>query len=270
MQKIILFIAPALLLVSCSTYQYATINSSSVKKNEKQEFVIDNDSFQLVYNFNGANAPVNITIHNKLNIPMYIDWQRSAIIVNDKANSYVPEKVNIEGGFSGGTSTYTIPAYRNKNYAYNSGYSSTSGSLSATAVVPEQIAFLPPQTYVTKTPVGVTSEFMQVPDTNWHKIQYKMVDGSNLQLKKATFTESTTPLKFRSYLTIMVGESAGKPVVYEHSFYISELLASDQGPSNVWLASVYRGNQFFVSSSGSTGAYNAPPSGKPNVTTGTH
>src|SRR4051812_46882763 len=89
-----------LLCISCSRYQYATINGSSgITTNDKLEFVAENDSLRLVYNFNGANAPINITIQNKLQKPVYIDWQRSALIVNDKAISYVLSELKIEGGF---------------------------------------------------------------------------------------------------------------------------------------------------------------------------
>jgi len=173
----------------------------------------------------------------------------------------VPDKVQIEGAFNGTTSTYNVPAYRSKTYPYNSGYASTSGSIYARADVPEQIAFVPPQTYVTKTPTGVTSQYIHVSDTAYHKIKYKLVEGTTVPAKKATFTESTSPLKFKSYLTLIIGET-GKPVVYEHSFYISELLTTTQG---IWQANVYRGNQFYVTDYSSTATYNAPASGKPNV-----
>lgn len=266
MSKPLLLYGITFLFGSCTTFQYATINSSSVKKNEKQEFIIENDSLQLVYNFNGRNAPVNITIHNKLNVPMYIDWQRSAIIVNDMASSYVPDKVQIEGSFSGTSNSYVVPVNQTKPYssAYPYRTSVTSGNINASADVPEQIAFVPPKTYVTKTPTAVTSQLMQVPDTAYRKIKYQLVEGITVPVNKATFTENTTPLKFRSYLTVMVGESTGKPLVYEHVFYISELFTTSQGPENIWLPRVYRGNQFYVADA-STADYNAPPSGKPNV-----
>ena len=74
----------------------------------------------MVYNFNGINAPINITIQNKLQVPVYIDWQRSALIVNDKAISYVPGELKINGGFHGGS--------YNPNYL-GSGYSVTGGQI---------------------------------------------------------------------------------------------------------------------------------------------
>ena len=237
-------VALIFLLGSCSVYQYATIESSQMNKNEKQEFVTENDTLRLTYNFNGVNAPINITVQNKLNTPISIDWQRSALIVNDTAISYVPGTVDIDGSLHG-------YSYR----PYHSSYSAEDGNLHATAHMPEQLAFLPPHTLVNKTPMGVTNRIItNVPDSAFHKVRFFMADDIRVQVKHAQFNETTTPLRFRSYLTVLVGEPA-KPVVYEHTFYISDLINSGQGPQNIWFPSVYRGNQYYVQAS--TGFGNA-------------
>src|SRR5947209_4687068 len=123
-KNILLSVIVILSLTSCSIYQYATIESSTMNKNEKKEFVTENDTLRLVYNFNGINAPINITVQNKLNVPISIDWQRSALIVNDTAISYVPGTVNINGNFSG---------YSYRPVGYRTTLSSESGGLHATA-----------------------------------------------------------------------------------------------------------------------------------------
>jgi len=233
------------LLSSCSVYQYATIESSSLNKNDKQEFVTENDTLKLVYNFNGINAPINITVQNKLNVPISIDWQRSALIVNDTAISYVPGTVDIDGSLHG-------YAYR----PYHSSVSSEDANLHATAHLPEQQAFLPPHTLVNKMPMGVTNRILtNVPDSAFHKARFYVAEGLQVQVKYARFTETSAPLRFRSYLTVLVGEQPAKPVVYEHTFYISELINSGQGPENIWFPNVYRGNQYYVRES--TGFGNA-------------
>jgi hypothetical protein len=228
-----------LLCISCSRYQYATINGSSgISMNDKLEFVAENDSLRLVYNFNGVNAPINITIQNKLQKPVYIDWQRSALIVNDKAISYVPSEMKIEGGFSG--SSYN---YGNRG----SSFSSTSGHIHAMASLPVTVDFIPPQSYLTKTPMGVTNRLIEnVPDSAYRRVNFTITDGYAVPVKAATFTETSSPLRFRSYLTLMVGDSAAKPVTCEHTFYISQLIATSQPPQSIWLTSAYRGNQFYI------------------------
>jgi len=236
MQKIIPLSTIIILFASCNRYQYATISSTGTTLNDQQEFVLENDTLRLQYNFNGLNAPINMTIQNKLQVPISIDWQRSALIVNDKAISYVPSTVQIQGGFSG--SGYSTAINR------GSGVTSTSGSLRATASVPELQAFVPPLAYVIKTPMGVTNKFLEnVPDSAYHKLKYVQPGGDMILFKKAQFTEMTSPLRFKSYLTVVVGEEKAHPVVYEQSFYVSELLNTIQAPETMWFT---RGNHYYV------------------------
>ena len=221
---------------SCASYQYYTVNSAGVAQNDKHEFVIENDSLRLVYNFNGFNAPVNITIQNKLSVPVYIDWQRSALIVNDQAISYVPAEMRIDGGFQSNSS----------KYGNISGYKTTSGHIQATASLPPSIDFMPPQTYLTKSQLNIPARSIeQVPETAFHREKYMAVEGITVSVKRATFTEATSPLRFRSYLTIMVGELTTKPLTLEHSFYVSELMTTGALPADMYIISPNKGNMFY-------------------------
>jgi hypothetical protein len=225
-----------ILFYSCASYQYYTVSSAGVAQNDKREFVIENDSLRLVYNFNGFNAPVNITIQNKLSVPVYIDWQRSALIVNDQAISYVPAEMRIDGGFQG--SSY--------KYSSISGYKTTSGHIQATASLPPSVDFMPPQTYLTKSQLSIPNRLIeQVPETAFHREKYAPVEGIRVSVKKATFTEATSPLRFRSYLTIMVGELTTKPLILEHSFYVSELMTTGAVPTDMHIISAGKGNMFY-------------------------
>lgn len=240
MKKNLPLLVPVLLLfASCSRFQYATISSPDIHTNDKMEFTTENDSFRLVYNFNGENAPINITVQNKMSVPVYIDWQKSALIVEDKAISYVPGEVPIQGSFHGSS--------WNTSITRGSGVSSSSGTIAGTVGVPQQIAFLPPGSYVSKAPMGVTNRFIEsVPDTAWHKV--KLIDpyGIPVPVKRAAFTEESSPLRFKSYLTVMIGAEKAQPVVFENSFYINELITSNQPLESVLPTQVYQGNRYYV------------------------
>ena len=43
------------LLPGCSVYQYATLSANDMVQNGQKEFVSENDSLKIVYNFNGFN-----------------------------------------------------------------------------------------------------------------------------------------------------------------------------------------------------------------------
>lgn len=70
-----------IILTSCSQYQYVYINSSLPKSGNK-EFVHETDSFLIKYSFARENFGIEITILNKLEKPVYIDWGRTTLIVN--------------------------------------------------------------------------------------------------------------------------------------------------------------------------------------------
>jgi len=225
--------------ISCSTYQYSTVSSPDIKKNERNEFVVENDSLKLVYNFYGRDLGVTVSIQNKLSVPVYIDWQRSALIVNDETIRYVPAEMRLEGSYQG--SSYN---YGNRG----SGYGVNGGQFSAVASLPSTMDFIPPRSSFTKTPVTVNRHYLDnIPEAAWHKEKFSPIEGLSVNVKKVTFTEATSPLRFRSFITYLVDDPAGKPFGLEHTFYVSEMMKSGQGPESMMLNSNYLGNQFFTS-----------------------
>lgn len=246
MVKILPIAVMALFLSSCVTYQYTTVSSSTLSMNDVQEFEFVNDTVRIIYNFYGQNAPVNITVENKLRVPIFIDWHNSSLIINGRSVSYAPIQINIEG------TTY------GSSYSYGgggSGYSSGTGNLSAVASLPPSVDFVPPYSYFTRNPIGITNRFIDdVPDHAYQKVQYAVTEGYSIPVKAAVFTEGSTPLQFRSYLSISIGNRDALPVAYEHSFFVSHLMRSNQGPGTIWANGIHRGNQYFVMKSTKGGA----------------
>jgi hypothetical protein len=78
----IILIPCIIILSGCARYQYVFVDGH-LNKNDKQEFIKDNDTVTINYTFKGENLPVTLTIYNKLNQPLYIDWDRSVVILNN-------------------------------------------------------------------------------------------------------------------------------------------------------------------------------------------
>lgn len=247
MVKILPIAVMALLLFSsCRTYQYTTVSSSNLDMNDLQEFEFANDTVRIVYNFNGENAPVNITIENKLRVPIFIDWHNSSLILNGRSVSYAPLQINIEG-------TTHASSY---NYGNGGGgYSSGSGNLNAVASLPPSVDFVPPYSYFTRNSIGITNKFNDdVPAAAYQKVHYAVTDGYSIPVKAAVFTESSSPLRFRSYISLSIGNRDAFPIAYEHSFFVSQLIRSSQGPGTIWANGVHRGNQYYVQKISNGGA----------------
>ena len=240
LKSIPIAVIPLLFCLSCTTFQYVTVSSSAVAKNDRNEFVVENDSIQLVYNFSGFRGPVKISIFNKLDVPVYIDWQRSAVIVNDKTVPYVPAEVKIEGNYSG--TTY--------NSRPVSGYRTSSGSIQATAYLPPTVDFIPPRASINKTTICITGGYNErIPDADFTKAKYPVVDGFTVNVKKAAFTDATSPLHFRSFITYTIGESGAKLYTFEHSFFVSEVMSSGSSPEMLLMNVGSRGDQYYSSTS---------------------
>lgn len=230
-------ILPALVscfFTSCSVYQVMTVSSHEVRQNQASEFVVENDSLELCYNFNGQDGPIKVKIRNKLQQPVYVDWKRSALIINDRAISYAPNTMSIEGSMAASSFNWTKD------------FSTTWGRLNATAQLPPDIEFIPPQAYVTKSLMGITNQALdRLPDSIFSKKKIPIMGGESYEtIKQAFFTVESSPLAFKSYLTIVVGDTLPRPVTYQHNFYVSELVKMTN-PPNV-LNGDNRGDRFFV------------------------
>src|SRR5215211_6890458 len=93
-------ILPALvsfIFSSCYTYQYFTVSSNYLSKNEENEFIAENDTLKIVYHFSAYNSSVKLTLYNKTNEPLEINWKKSALIINEKATSYYSPNLLLNG-----------------------------------------------------------------------------------------------------------------------------------------------------------------------------
>jgi len=221
---------------SCSTYQYITVASPDISQNSQHQFVAENDTMKLTYDFNGSNGPVHITVFNKLDKPLLIDMNRSALIVNDKAISFYSGKVELMASLN--TSTYR---------SYIPGIVSTSsGTVSATGTLPAGMIFIPSGSYITQSPLVITNQNLEnIPDDKFHTERYTADDQSVYKMKTAGFTAASSPLVFRTYLTFVQDDADKKAITWQHSFYVSEVKQSTAGPYNVNFSNA--GDQFYVS-----------------------
>ena len=157
-EKLLLFCGLACLLASCSKYQINTVSSTTTKKDlNSGDFIFENDTLAIVYRFNGQNAPLRIQIKNKLNDPLYIDWKRSSLIVKDQAINYMGNKIKIDGSFESSKDLL----FSNLNYS--------TGTLDASATLPEESSFIPPHAMIDKVLLNVTDNFLSVSDNVFQK-----------------------------------------------------------------------------------------------------
>lgn len=75
---------------SCATYQYATVDSSLPKTNDGAIYY-ENDSLRITWSFKGEGCPVAVSLLNKTDVALEIDWDKSVLLLDGDTLSYDPK-----------------------------------------------------------------------------------------------------------------------------------------------------------------------------------
>jgi len=228
MKNLIVFLAAITLLLSCKSYQMSTVSSLHTKKNDSTGvFNVENDSLIISYDFVGDNMPLNVEVFNKLNTPLYINWERSALIVEDKAYSYVDDQVYITGQTSG--NSYNWANRRNSFYE-------NSGTINEVAKLSKNESFIPPHSKVTRSLYVLDRLALDnIQPADFKRVSLALADGNgSIRSKEATFSAKNSPLKFKSYLTFYTLVN-NQPQIFssQQDFFVSSVTKSGINPKNL-------------------------------------
>jgi hypothetical protein len=210
MKKIILpfvFIAS----VSCTRYQYLTINRVQQDSSDSADFSTESDTLRISYSFSGLNGPIQLKIENKLDKPVFVDWKSSALIINGQALSYSGDKINVTGDING------------TSYQLTHHFTTSSQTITASASLQAYVQFIPPNSFISNTPLGLSDRFIPLPDSI-RKTNLGLSNGTVVTVKKINFGANNSPLRFRSYLSVRIGDPSSNPLTIENEFFVSEVL----------------------------------------------
>ena len=229
MPKLILPALILLLFSSCATYQYFTVDSAQLPKDDHQAFIADNDTMQIAYSFGGAGGPLTITIQNKTSQMLTINWNKSALICNDQSFSLAQTN-----------STFTASTL--------TGRGTGSTTVSGTVRVVPGVQIIPPQTKVIQPAltlnVALPQFKMALPDTA-QKHRFTSENAYEGTYETVAVNESQSPLRMKSYLDFTIGQGTGTEFVESHTFYVSQMMQSTYSPDQF---SFYHqlGNEFYI------------------------
>jgi hypothetical protein len=228
MRNLILPVLLILSLNSCVTYQYLTVDSSELQKDDQKQLITENDTLRLTYGFSGGGGPVTITAFNKTSQPLFINWSKSAIIRDGQSFSlYGANSAFVGSATPTGTGT---------------------ADLTGTVSVPPGMEFIPPQTKITRSTVylnqtgGSTRAIM--PDTVKKQI-YTFTDGAEESYHQVTYNETQSPVRWKSYLTFVIGSGSGTEFTLSNTFYVGNAIETRYAPA---MFKLYHepGDQFYV------------------------
>lgn len=243
MRKIFPFLIAIVSFSSCSRYYVSTLESSNTLKNEATgEFKFENDTLAITYNFHGFNAPISIELYNKLNEPLYVNWQKSALIKGDRATSYSGKQLTFNAKLSGSS----LGGFEHFNSLETTDYNA---KISGAATLPEEISFIPPKSRITKVPLTLAQiDYKAISDTLYQRSYIALTGRPGVWAKEASFNSQNSPLNFKSYLTLYTqNQNEQHNFSLRQDFYISNLIKTGANPKVMTAMERKPGNIFYYS-----------------------
>ncbi len=194
------------LCASCSTYQYVTVDSP-IKSKDSHAFIVENDTVRLTYDFNGAYGPVTITIYNKLNTPLYVDWSKSALIMNDERIPYYNNNATINADL-------TSSGLRSSTYR--------TASLAGVITSDDALSFIPPQSLAKESKRILKPDLFKLSKVG--SVAENKVNG--MKVTSFPFTRENSPLIFRSFLTLSTDKNFNAPIYLTSGLFVAQCLVA--------------------------------------------
>ncbi len=207
-------------LSGCSSYQYVSLVGSLPKNNENQ-FIRENDTVKITYSFTGNNCPVTIQVFNKLQIPIYVDWSKSSVIINGEKESL----------WTGSASIYATTQGMNINWDKTT--STSIGDINGTLQRNEKVSFIPPRSFVNISRIFLMNGFFNVREADSHSVVPLATTEDGDTGKKYLFQKKHTPLQFRTFISLSTKQNFSIPSYFENSFWVNQITQSLAKPNTL-------------------------------------
>lgn len=232
MKSLFYLLLLGVLLPGCKTYYYSMVQSfeEEIIQDENGSFCTSKNNLSVTYAFKNQGGNVVYEIHNESDDPVFVDWSRSAIIAEDYVQQLRDNNLRLDGRVN--STTYHFS---------NSNYSTSTGSISGSVVLPQNDLFVPPHSKATYSPMALSRVLnLDIPDN-----LYWTRDVGKSQVKYLTFNKQDSPLRFRSYLTI-VNDRDKSLTVFENKFFISEIIKTTSRNNILSEDVMRRSDRFYI------------------------
>ncbi|WP_439879881.1 hypothetical protein ACSX1A_11970 [Pontibacter sp. MBLB2868] len=200
----ILGILAAVLLTSCSptAYQVMETASADVKTNGSSYEHVGED-LVVSYNLWDETGKIRFNLYNKSDAPVYVDLDRSHLIVNGQSFDYY----NDTETSTSNKSAYSRPAYLASSVK-------TSQVEVATKIKPKRVVEIPPHSFFSVGGLTITNG---IKDCGIGKMK-------NGVAASESYSSENSPLQFRNFVTYSLNSDFGNPETIDNSFYVQRIV----------------------------------------------
>lgn len=209
-----------LTITSCSNQLLQVMEISAANKDVRvlpgynQTHVYQNDSIAVLYTFWAAKGTITFSVYNKLDIPIYLDWKKCAVVLDGG------EKISYHN-----PSVRTDISYVS-SYTWNGALPAIFGGsiVRQETVSEERISFIPPKSYHYRSDFRITNRYFDLTKTPFTEIPSVPNPDKTIQVKTVKLDKSNSPVKFRNFITWSTNESfSGDEHYIDNEFYISKI-----------------------------------------------
>ena len=221
--RYIVLILISLFVSSCHTYVQVLKVDANLPKEEYGFYYFDNDTIRITYSFWHERGLLTFAVQNKLNIPVYLDWQKSSMVYNSLVRHYWTE---------GGHPWHTvIPHERVLNPffgAYNFGEERLGMERYFSPIHHEKNTLIPPGSGVIQGVFLLYRNPIRLPlQTAYKNVPRNDSPNRKTDVYEATFTIGNSPLVFRNFLVFSLSKNSGNPIIVDNTFHIQSVREMD-------------------------------------------
>lgn len=216
-----LFIYLILFSLGCSKRYVQTFSTQSSKlKKSNGNWVFENDSLIITYDFNSNYGKMEFTVYNKLDIPIYLDWKNSSFIHNSLKNNYWVEETTTQSKSLILSKQRSIPITLIKS--------------DEKSIKSERTTFIPPRSGISSNNSNYQFKLTNVQKYLVNPSKATSISVPNLTKKakylpgfEYTYSENESIIKFRNFLAFGLKENPNEFYFIDNSFYVDKFQELD-------------------------------------------
>ena len=228
-----------LVLVSCSpSYYYTQLSSpnSNLSRKPGGDFVFENDSLWIAYMFGGENAPIYISIGNKLDKPLFIDWNKSTLLIGDQRYPYIQTK-----------QSFDLQKIDKQGAERETMYPSTTAGAKLNQLLPEGIESIPAGYNFSGVLAWINPDVVAYQaNKKYQKHKIATINGEANGAKKLNFEENDSPLRFSSIISYHFGEPDAPNENLFSDFYVKNVIKTILSPTEITTSLAKRNDIFYT------------------------
>lgn len=242
--------------------QLYQIEALAPVKLENEHYVFENDTIKIDYAFCEEKGVLAFKITNNLNVPLYVDWSRSAFIRNDeKFNFWIDEVKTKAVAYYQGYNT-SENYWRNVYTSFQNGHIVNYGipytlgltegqTLSASSTTrPEKVSFIPPHSFIIPPPrtllhlFNVSGTKLRT-DRDYIEVTGYNSDNKPVKMRRyfAGYAQKESILNFRNFLMLSTSKDFINEFFVDNGFFVSNISEMETG---IFVESLKKPTNFFV------------------------